>query len=247
MSCKNVQERISLLLDRRLNADERDSVLAHLEKCRSCASELAAMQDLRSTMRDMPVPKVPAELTARLRVAASHHRAMVAQRRDLRARVAHVGMRIRLAFDNMMRPVVMPLAGGVFSSFACFIFLLPSLSFRHDFGLEPPIFRTEATIVAGFTDPDGSIVGLVDVKGVPNVKLEWGSSVIIGNQVSLTVLVDPSGQVQDWKVYGTPDSQLTPEMKDVILYSKFIPATMSGQPAWGLKQLWFPRTRRMRT
>src|SRR5262245_39859818 len=160
MSCKNVQERISLLLDRRLDAVGRDSVLAHLEKCRSCASELAAMQDLRSTMRAMPAPKVPAELTARLRVAASHHRAMVAQRRDLRARVVHLGMRVRLAFDNMMRPVVMPLAGGVFSSFACFIFLLPSLSFRHDFGLEPPIFRSEPAIVAGFTDPDGSIVGV---------------------------------------------------------------------------------------
>jgi len=37
-------------------------------------------------------------------------------------------------------------------------------------------------------------------------------------------------------------------MKDVILFSKFIPATSSGQPAWGLKQLVFQvHPRRMRS
>jgi hypothetical protein len=237
MSCENVQKRISLLLDRRLNADERDSVLAHLETCRSCASELAAIQDLRSTMRAMARPAVPEGLTARLRVAASHHRAAVARRRDARARVQHMAMRLRLAFDHMMRPVAVPLAGGLFSSFACFFFLLPSLSFHHNYGLEPPIFRPEPAIVAGFTDPDGEIVGV-------KAKLEWGSSLVSGDEVSLTLLVDPTGQVLDWKVYG---SELTSEMKDMILFSKFIPATMSGQPAWGLKQVVFPRARRMRT
>lgn len=190
-------------------------------------------------MRGMALPAVPAELTARLRVAASHHRATVAQRRDARARLEHWGMRIRLAFDNMMRPVAVPLAGGLFSSFACFFFLLPSLSFQHNYGLEPPImFRPEPAIVAGFTDPDG------EIEGVNNAKLEWGSSVITGNEVSLTVLVDPSGQVQDWNIYG---GELTPEMKSVILFSKFIPATVSGQPTWGLKQLVFSRVRRIRS
>jgi hypothetical protein len=56
--------------------------------------------------------------------------------------------------------------------------------------------------------------------------------------------VDPNGQVQDWNVYG---SDLTPEMKDLILFSKFIPATVSGQPAWGLKQLVFSHVRRVRS
>src|SRR5205823_898690 len=162
-----------------------------------------SMQDLRDSMRDMATPPVPAELTARLRVAASYHLAEVARRRDARARFEHWGMRIRLAFDHMMRPVALPLAGGLFSSFTCFLFLLPSLSFQHNYGLEPPIFRPEPSIVAGFTDPDGSIVG------VKNAKLEWGSSIITGNEVSLTVLVDPAGHVQDWNVYG---SELTPEM-----------------------------------
>jgi len=239
MSCKNVQKRISLLLDRRLDAGERGEMLAHLETCRSCAHELEMMQDLRSSLRGMSQPAVPPELTARLRVAASHHRAGVERRRNFSSRLEHWGVRVRLAFEHMIKPVAMPLAGGVLSSFACFLFLVPSLSFHHNYGLEPPIsFREEPAIVAGFTDPDGSIVG---VKGA---RLESGSSVVTADEVSLTVLVDPSGQVQDWMVFG---GELTPEMKDLILFSKFIPATVSGQPTWGLKQLWFPRQNRMRS
>ena len=49
MSCENVQKRISLLLDRQLAPGERSDVLAHLETCRSCASEFASMQDLLAT------------------------------------------------------------------------------------------------------------------------------------------------------------------------------------------------------
>ena len=239
MSCENVQQRISLLLDRQLSAGDRERVLAHIESCRSCARDFESMQDMRATMLGMSGMAVPAELTAKLRIAASHHRAKVARRRDFNARLEHWGMRIRLAFDHMARPVAVPFAGGVLSSFACFFFLLPSLSFHHNYGLEAPIaFRADPGIVADFTDPDGSIVG------VKNASLESGSSVITGNEVSLTVLVDPTGQVQDWTL---SDGQLTDEMKSVILFSKFIPATASGQPTWGLKQLVFSRSRRLRS
>jgi hypothetical protein len=242
MSCENVQQRISLLLDRQLGAGDRETVLAHIESCRSCARDLESMQDMRATMLGMSQLPVPAELTAKLRVAASHHRESVARRRDFSARLEHWGMRIRLAFDNMARPVAVPFAGGVLSSFACFFFLLPSLSFHHNYGLEPPIaFRQDPGIVADFWDPDGEIVG------VKKASLESGSTVIMGDEVSLTVLVDPSGQVQDWTLYGPPGSDLTPEMKSLILFSKFIPATASGQPTWGLKQLVFSRHRRLRS
>ncbi|HTS66468.1 MAG TPA: zf-HC2 domain-containing protein [Candidatus Acidoferrales bacterium] len=238
MSCENVQKQIGLLLDRQLNHGEREHVLAHIETCRPCARKLESMQDLRATMGRMSNVQVPPELTARLRVAASHYRQSVERRRDFAARLRHFAACIRLEFDNMMRPLAVPFAGGLASSFACFLFLLPSLSFQHNYGLEPPLFRPEPAIVTGFTDPDGTPVGAT------NVKMEWGSSLVTGDEVTLTVLVDPAGQVQDWNVYG---DDLTPEMKSVILYSKFIPATVSGQPAWGLKQLVFPRQRRLRS
>ncbi|HXK02545.1 MAG TPA: zf-HC2 domain-containing protein [Verrucomicrobiae bacterium] len=238
MSCENVQKQIGLLLDRQLDADGRERVLAHIETCRACAKRLESMQGLRATMRGMSQVQVPPELTARLRVSASHYCASVERRRNFAARMSHLRERIRLEFDNLMRPMAVPVAGGVLSSFACFLFLVPSLSFQHNYGLEPPIFHPDPAIVAGFTDPEGELVGAT------NVKLEWGSSLITGDEISLTVLVDPTGQVQDWTVCG---GELTDEMKNLIMFSKFIPATASGQPTWGLKQLVFPRQRHLRS
>ena len=47
MSCENVQERISLLLDCKLADGEREYVLAHLKSCSTCAGNFESMQYLR--------------------------------------------------------------------------------------------------------------------------------------------------------------------------------------------------------
>jgi hypothetical protein len=237
MSCEYVKQLISLLLDGRLPAGERSQVLAHLEACRACTEDFASMQYVRNSMRSMPSPAVPDDLTTRLRVSASHHRAAVAARRQRGARLV---ARLRLAFDNMMRPFAVPFAGGLASAMLCFGVLFPNLwSFQHNFALDAPIaFRTAPRIVTGFTDPDGSLVGVV------GARLQSGDGLITGNEVSLTLLIDERGEVADWTVYG---GELTDEMKSVILLSKFIPATVSGQPTMGMKQIVFPRRGRLRS
>ena len=60
---------------------------------------------------------------------------------------------------------------------------------------------------------------------------------ITGNEVSLVLLIDARGHVQDLYLSG---GELTDEMKSLILLSRFTPATIDGQPTWGLKQVVFP-------
>ena len=71
-----------------------------------------------------------------------------------------------------------------------------------------------------------------------------GSALIDGNEVSLTLLIDERGRVQDFYLSG---GELTDEMKSLILFSQFAPATVSGQPTWGLKQVVFTRSHRLRS
>src|ERR1039457_2743826 len=99
MSCENVQERISLLLDCNLPAAEREYVLAHLDACGKCGQRFESMQDMRASLRDMAQPRVPATLSTQLRVLASHERARLMARRDLSTRLAHWLTSTRLAFD----------------------------------------------------------------------------------------------------------------------------------------------------
>jgi hypothetical protein len=221
MSCENVQERISLLLDCKLPAGEREHVLAHINSCRQCGSRFESMQYMRSSLRNLARPKVPPVLAAQLRVLASHERARQVSRRNFAARLQHSISLIRLSFDNMMRPFAVPFTGGLLSALVLFSLLVPSLSFRHNFGDEPP---TEAV-----TSPDGRIVDPISY-----VRLEPVNGSIASDETVLELVIDPTGRVHDFSVSR---GKITQDMASVILLSQFTPATILGQPTWGKVKL----------
>jgi hypothetical protein len=233
MSCEQVQEFISMMPDRQLTMTEWEYAQAHIRSCRRCHVRQEAMQTMRAGLRGMAAPAIPPALTARLRVAASHAHARQVNRVDLSARLGSLRSNLRLAFDNLMRPFAVPVTGGLFTAMLLFSFLMPSLMFlRSDDAGGPSI--------AIVTDPEGEIVGA----GREVVRLESGSATITGNETSLVLLIDERGCVQDYYLSG---GELTDEMKSLILLSRFTPATIYGQPTWGLKQVVFQPTRRMRS
>jgi hypothetical protein len=238
MSCEYVQKRISLLLDCNLPAAEREHVLAHLDACGKCGERFESMQYMRASLRDMARPRVPAALSTNLRVLASHERARRIAHKNLSSRLAHWVTATRLAFDNLMRPFAVPVTGGVLSAFVMFSLLVPSLSFPHSHTYEPPLAVAETDPQWG--DPDGKLLGAT----ADHARLLPGSAVIYGNEVSLTLLIDERGRVQDYYLSG---GELTDEMASLILFSQFAPATVSGQPTWGLKQVVFTRGQHLRS
>ena len=233
-----MQKRISLLLDCNLPAAEREYVLAHLDACGKCGERFESMQAMRASLRDMAQPRVPATLATQLRVLASHECARRVARKNLSTRMAHWMTTIRLAFDNMMRPFAVPVTGGVASAFVMFSLLVPSLSFPHNHSYEPPLAVAETDVQ--FANPDGKLEDTT----ADHARLLPGSALIDGNEVSLTLLIDERGRVQDFYLSG---GELTDEMKNLIMFSLFVPPTVSGQPTWGLKQVVFSRGHHMRS
>src|ERR1700740_1497604 len=98
MSCENVQERISLLLDRCVPAGEQDDVLSHLGSCRHCKAQFESLQKMRTALRGMTHAPAPAALTANLRVMASHERARRMARVSLASRLQYWSGHLRLWF-----------------------------------------------------------------------------------------------------------------------------------------------------
>src|SRR5690349_9309893 len=105
MSCENVQELISPLLDRRIRAEERESVMAHLESCRNCSAQFESTQKVREALGAMSRPPVPEALASKLRVMASHEVQRRRSRATLSSRWENWAGHARLWFDNLMRPV----------------------------------------------------------------------------------------------------------------------------------------------
>ncbi|HWB87308.1 MAG TPA: zf-HC2 domain-containing protein [Bryobacteraceae bacterium] len=206
MSCENMQEQMSLLLDRRLSGETRGHVLDHLASCDSCKAQMANMAYLHAALHGMSTPRMPAALEGKLSVLASHERVRRLSHRSVAARIHYWAGRLQLCFDNMMRPVALPVAGGLLSALLLFGMLLPSLNFLHNFRNDVPLALS--------TDP--SLVALSPVSGLGETVVE--------------LTIDEHGRVTDYNVtHGT----LTPEMENNLLFSRFAPATLFGQPTWG--------------
>jgi anti-sigma factor RsiW len=218
MSCENVQELVSALLDGRVAAEEEEVVLAHIGTCRQCGSHFETLQTQRMLVRSLAQPAIPEGLTASLKVMASHERERRLARISFSVRVQRWTSRIHLAFDNLMRPVALPFTGGLLSTMLIFALLVPNLSFSHD--IRGQEFFT-APVGSLVTNPYGQI-GEPDAY-VPRIESMADPISDYVNVVDLTI--DARGKVVDWSVVR---GQLTDDMKSIILFSTFTPATAFG-------------------
>lgn len=229
MSCENVQELISALIDGKLPETGRENVLAHTCVCRECGAHFASMQTQRAIMRKMAKAPVPESLAARLSVMASHERERQLARVSVRERMRRIGQSIDLAFDNLMRPVALPLAGGLLSTLLLFGLMMPSLSFSHQNGGHDDFTTVpQGSIVTNPYD-QGADEDAADFPrfGSPN---QPNSDYV--NIVNLTI--DESGRVADWSLVR---GQITDEMKTIILLGRFEPATTFGVKTSGTIQV----------
>jgi predicted anti-sigma-YlaC factor YlaD len=115
MNCDRVQKTLSAFLDRRLARAEFDTISQHLEHCRDCSSSVQELNNLHSALRSLPVETPPAQLGTELQVLASRERVRQLSRGTVSALFNFWVAEMRLLFDNLMRPIAIPLAGGIAS------------------------------------------------------------------------------------------------------------------------------------
>ena len=224
MSCEYVQERISPLLDQKVAPGERETVLAHIESCRTCGAHYESLQNLRAALRGVNAPPVPADLHRKLRVLASHERARRLSRLTVEARLDHWTARMRLQFDNIMRPFGLPAASGLVSAVLLFALLAPSLSFARRGGADDPsAVATDAQLTAVNAAGDGPQIEDPD---------SFGSNY----EAVLELKISPDGKVWNWSVM---QGSLNSELKDMILFSRFQPATYFGRPTWARVTIYY--------
>ena len=136
---------------------------------------------------------------------------------SLSARAHRWAGRVELVFENLMRPMALPFAGGVLSALVMFAMLVPSLAFPHN-------FRNDVPLWVLYTDPALQEMNPVDAS----------------DEIVVDVTIDERGRVQG---YVVTRGQMTPEIENnLILFSRFAPATAFGQPTWGRVLVSFRRS-----
>jgi hypothetical protein len=117
----------------------------------------------------------------------------------------------KLVFDNLLRPLAVPAAGGVLSSVFCFGLMLNSFHVG-------PVWQNDIP------------VGLFTQVMLNDVSPFYSS----GGDVIVQLTIDAEGRVTDFTV---PEGAATPEelqeIGNLVLYSTFTPATAFGQRVAG--------------
>ena len=166
------------------------------------------------SLRDLPVKSAPPDLAVKLRVLASREMA----RRNLKS--ARWMDRLRLLAENGMRPMALPVVGGVFSAVILFsMFLPPVYPLRPLNSADIPTMLTTTAILKG-TAP----VGVSD------------------SDVVVDVMVGEDGRMVDYTIVSGPasshDAEWQKRLENALLFTVFTPATAFGQPTNSKKRLY---------
>ena len=211
MSCQTVRNSLSEFLDHRVAGDERTRVAGHLAGCRECATHLRGLSELRDGLKSLPAAAVPERLRTQLQVLASHERARWNATKTLTLALHTWAVDIKLAVDNLMRPLALPLAGGLVSALLLFALLVPTLGSRPSVLNDVPTgFYTAATLVE------------VAPLGIHN------------DETVVALYVDAKGQATDYSVQqGNVSPEMQADLTKMMFFSRFTPATWFGQPTNG--------------
>ncbi len=159
---------------------------------------------VRQALLDLPVAPTPPDLSARLRVIASHER---------ERRLGHSPWwdRFSLCMNHLLKPLAVPAAGGFLSTVLLFGGMVDTLNVQQYLVKDIPLgIYTQATV------EDLSPFG--------------GN----GSDVIVEVTVDSRGRVSDYSIPdGKVSSEQLRQIGNLILFSTFTPATAYGQPVSG--------------
>ena len=149
-------------------------------------------------------------LNMKLQVLASRESSRRMKRLNFASWVRENVSRARLFFDNLLKPLAVPAAGGLCASFLCFGVIVDTLHYVPDWGRDIPIsFSSEIA----FGDLSPFCAGK-------------------GTNVMVQLTVDSEGNVTDFSVPATnnPSSDELREIGNLVLYSTFTPAMRLGRP-----------------
>lgn len=224
MNCHRVQRSLSAYADNALPAKEKVDIAGHLSDCRDCASLAQRLQLMRSALRALPPQTPPAELNAALMVLASRERARRVRRSTVGGLAGELAGTVRLWLDNIMRPLALPLAGGVLSAVVLFLVMAPVFA--------PPVYT-------GLNDVPTSL-------STEAAFVSMGPFTLSDEDIVVDLTVNEQGRMVD---YSTPNGQRwvkNPEIRksveNALFFTLFSPATNFGQPASGKIRLTFRRT-----
>jgi hypothetical protein len=205
MNCTKAASLLSMHLDGALEISKSRDVQAHLVHCSECQAEFAGLLQTKTILSTVGRKPVPADLSLKLRLAISREAAAVRQ-----SPFAMLRFRLETALNAFMVPATAGLLSAiVFFGLLIGFFAIPSLN------------NDVPTTL--YTPPELALSPF----GMTNS--------IASDSVVLEAVIDANGRVQDYRVVSSPTSvgEVDQQIKNMLIFTIFRPATSFGRPTSG--------------
>ena len=219
MECLTVRRKASAYADNVLSEEERREMRQHMSDCGACARESERYLRVREALRSLPQRTPPPDLTVRLRVAASKARLESAAGPSPWNRWRS---RLQLSLSHLMRPLALPLVGGLASAVILFSALVPT--FTSTFGMDKRL-------------APGDVPTMLTTE--PMVK--YMTPIAFETDADVDLKIDDRGRIVDYAIVsaGPQTDQLRHSIENNLLFTEFWPATAFGLPVAGTVRVRF--------
>lgn len=205
MNCTKATSLLSLHLDGALEIKQSRAVDDHLSSCSNCRLEFSTLKQTQNMLSVVGRKQAPSDLALKIRVAISREASAV--------RVSPFE-KLRFRWETAMNAFMVPATAGLLSAIVFFglligFFALPSLN------------NDVPTML--YTPPELTMAPF----GLSNS--------ISSDSLVLEAYVDANGRVQDYRVLspGSDTGMVDQQLKNMLIFAIFRPATSFGRPTSG--------------
>ena len=217
MKCSVAQRLMSSYIDGCVSRRQLAEMNEHVGTCPECGAHFAAVQRTQRLVASLGRKAAPPDLTLKLRVALSQE--MANSRRPR-------WERLRVRWDNAFNAVMVPATAGLLTTMIIFGVLISFLYY-------PAQVRASNDVPTVLYTP-------AQLQSTP---FELSVGAASAESLVVEAYVGPDGRVQDYRILSAPeDAQaILPQLKNMLIFATFQPATFFGQPTSGRVILTFSR------
>jgi hypothetical protein len=205
MKCSVAKRLMSSYLDGAVSRSQLTQVNEHLRGCEDCAGSYSSAHRIQMLVGSLGRKVAPPDLALRLRVAASQ---------ELATKQRSRWEMLRVRWDNAFNATMVPATAGVVTTMIVFGLLIS--------------FLYPAQVRAASNDVPTMLYTPAELQFTP-FELSGVSS---AESLVVEAYVGPDGRVLDYRILSAPENAqaILPQLKNMLIFTTFHPATAFGQP-----------------
>ena len=216
MKCSDAKRLMSSYLDAAVSRGELTAIQEHMNSCAACSDYYHALERTQKMLGALGRKPVPADVALRLRVVASQ--AIVSTQRS-----RWEMMRVR--WENVFNAVMVPATGGLVTTIIMFGLLISFL------------------MPGQFVYPNDVPTTLYTPPQLQSSPFQLAMDPVHAEPLIVEAYVGADGRVQDYRVLsgGEAGGEVLSELKNMLIFATFRPATSFGSPTAGRAILAFSK------